>query len=92
MSKRAAELLRVAARFIKENGREADVVFYDETECDGQCLADDCLSEADRIDPPKEDLPFTVEASTTTPCCGATYKDTDHILISACEKCGREYA
>lgn len=39
-------LLRVAASFIKENCPNT-LVYFDEAECDGTCLAEDCLNAID---------------------------------------------
>jgi hypothetical protein len=39
---RAAYLLGVVEQFIKENRLEDYMTVYDEAECDGACLADDC--------------------------------------------------
>lgn len=44
--KRAIEMLRIAARFIIDNAA-GEMVFYDDAECDGLCLADDCRIAAD---------------------------------------------
>lgn len=43
---RAIEMLRVAARYIREHYAEG-TVFYDGTDCDGYCVADDCENAAD---------------------------------------------
>ncbi len=43
--KRALELLDATTRFMEANPIAAEYsVNYDEAQCDGQCLADDCLS------------------------------------------------
>jgi hypothetical protein len=39
---RARDLLDAAYRFIEANNLEHKTVFYDEAECDGYCLMDDC--------------------------------------------------
>lgn len=38
-------MLRVAAAFIREHCSE-DLIIFDEAECDGYCVADDCESAA----------------------------------------------
>lgn len=44
---RAIEMLQVAARFLRENAYEVtETIYYDEADCDGQCLADDCETAA----------------------------------------------
>jgi hypothetical protein len=44
---RAIEMLKVAARFLRENAYGVDTtIFYDGAECDGQCIADDCENAA----------------------------------------------
>lgn len=40
---RPAYMLRVAAAFIREHCPEG-VIYFDEAECDGYCVADDCES------------------------------------------------
>lgn len=45
---RAAYMLRVAARYIAETDPEGEVE-YDETTCDGHCVADDCETAADAL-------------------------------------------
>ncbi len=45
---RAAEMLKIAAEYIRENWPDA-TVFYDEAECDGYCVADDCETAAEMI-------------------------------------------
>jgi hypothetical protein len=45
---RAIEMLTIAASYIREHCPEM-VVFYDEVECDGGCVADDCESVADDL-------------------------------------------
>lgn len=47
---RAAEMLKIAAEYIKEHCPDMTVE-YDETICDGYCVADDCLDAADGISP-----------------------------------------
>ena len=39
---RAVTLLDATARFIRQNPIQEYTVFYDEAQCDGGCLADDC--------------------------------------------------
>ena len=46
---RAIEILRIAAKFIDKNCPDG-VIFYDETDCDGICLADDCRGAADLLE------------------------------------------
>lgn len=45
---RAAQLLRLAAQYIRENCPD-ELIEYDEAECDGECLALDCESAADAL-------------------------------------------
>ncbi|QDP54196.1 MAG: hypothetical protein GOVbin4685_56 [Prokaryotic dsDNA virus sp.] len=42
---RATEMLFIAAKVIRENCPDA-MHFYDNAECDGYCIADDCESAA----------------------------------------------
>lgn len=46
---RAAIELDAASRFIKENNLEDMTVDYDNTTCDGYCLADECASTAEQL-------------------------------------------
>lgn len=46
---RAIEMLRVAARFIRQHAPDRTIA-YDETECDGNCLAEDCEFAADDLE------------------------------------------
>ncbi len=41
-------MLKIAAEYIRNNWPEA-MVFYDEAECDGYCVADDCETAAEMI-------------------------------------------
>ena len=43
--KRATEMLQVAAKYIRQHCDDG-LIFYDETECDGACVADDCENAA----------------------------------------------
>jgi hypothetical protein len=47
--RRAAELLAATRAFLYKNPVMEYTVFYDETECDGACLADDCGFAIDEI-------------------------------------------
>lgn len=38
---RAEEMLQIAANYIREHCPDG-TIHYDETECDGYCVADDC--------------------------------------------------
>lgn len=38
---RAVEMLNIAAKYIREQYPDG-TVFYDDTDCDGYCVADDC--------------------------------------------------
>ena len=49
---RAHYMLRVAAAFIREHCPEG-VIIFDEAECDGYCVANDCESAASEL--PVED-------------------------------------
>lgn len=46
---RAAELLHLASAAIRDNCPEIEI-FYDETTCDGYCLADDCQIQAEMME------------------------------------------
>jgi hypothetical protein len=52
MSERAQMLMRLAADYIRRY-HNYGLIFYDDAECDGQCLSDDLLAEADdmAVDP-----------------------------------------
>ena len=45
---RAIEMLNIAAAYIREHAPDC-VSFYDGTDCDGYCIADDCESAAESI-------------------------------------------
>ena len=45
---RAEQMLRIAAKYIDTHCPE-DTIFYDGTDCDGYCVADDCESIADEM-------------------------------------------
>lgn len=47
---RTVELLRLAARYIRDNADCEQLIEYDDTDCDGICLADDCESQAETIE------------------------------------------
>lgn len=47
---RTVELLRLAARYIREGDDYERTIEYDNADCDGICLADDCDSQADTIE------------------------------------------
>ena len=49
-SPRAAEMLRIAAKVLRSSSDGELKHFYDEAECDGWCIADDCEAAADDID------------------------------------------
>ncbi len=51
---RAIEMLRIAAEVIREHAPDV-TRFYDEAECDGYCIADDCESAAEELE--NEDTP-----------------------------------
>lgn len=46
---RAVEMLRVAMNYIRDNCDDA-VIFYDDAECDGACVAGDCEIAADMLE------------------------------------------
>lgn len=48
--KRARDMLRIAARFIREHGADYSIN-YDGADCGGDCLAEDCETAADLISP-----------------------------------------
>lgn len=47
--RRTAELLRLAADYIME-GDTSPTIFYDGTDCDGHCLAEDLRNQAEEYD------------------------------------------
>jgi hypothetical protein len=47
--KRAQEMLRIAAQYIRSHA-PCHLVFYDNADCDGYCVADDCETAADSLD------------------------------------------
>ncbi len=47
--KRALELLDATARFIEANPIAEYTVLYDEAQCDGYCLIEDCRSSYERL-------------------------------------------
>lgn len=50
-TERAAELLRVAARFIDKHDLESLMIAYDGVDCDGECLKQDMLNTAEDLLP-----------------------------------------
>lgn len=46
---RAAEMLRIAAQYIREADHEDYTIFYDDAVCDRWCIADDCEGAAEAI-------------------------------------------
>ncbi len=46
---RAAEMLRIAAKYIEDNYDEG-IIHYDGADCDGACVADDCRMAAADLD------------------------------------------
>lgn len=46
---RAVEMLRIAARYIRETYPDGHTVHYDGADCDGFCIADDCESAAEDV-------------------------------------------
>lgn len=46
--KRAAYMLGIASKYIEENNPE-DIIRYDEADCDGYCVVDDCRSSAEEV-------------------------------------------
>jgi hypothetical protein len=47
--KRAQEMLRIAAKYIRANDTY-QTIRYDDADCDGYCVADDCEIAADCLD------------------------------------------
>ena len=45
---RAIEMLNIAAEYIRTHWPDG-TVFYDETDCDGYCVADDCKTAAESL-------------------------------------------
>lgn len=43
---RQSFMLRVAAEYIKQHYPDG-MIYYDESDCDGYCVADDCLNVSD---------------------------------------------
>lgn len=48
-TERARQLLKLAAKYIRKY-KDDGIIFYDETECDGACLADDCEAAAESLE------------------------------------------
>ncbi len=46
---RAIVMLEVVVRYLEENPVQEYTVHYDETNCDGYCLADDCRVAAEEL-------------------------------------------
>lgn len=46
--KRAIEMLEICAAYIREHAPDC-VSFYDGTDCDGYCIADDCECAAESL-------------------------------------------
>tara|TARA_R110000764_G_scaffold215303_1_gene302013 strand:- start:596 stop:757 length:162 start_codon:yes stop_codon:yes gene_type:complete len=46
--KRAILMLEIAADYIEDNCPE-ETIFYDETDCDGYCVAEDCKIAASEL-------------------------------------------
>jgi hypothetical protein len=46
---RAIEMLRVSARYIRDNYLTDCLIHYDGVDCDGECVALDCVSAADDL-------------------------------------------
>lgn len=53
---RLAYLMRVAIRHIRDHAAD-DVTKYDETECDGSCLADELQHELDNLPAETDNTP-----------------------------------
>lgn len=49
-TKRAVEMLRIAALYIEENNLGEALIRYDEADCDGYCVADDCREAAESLE------------------------------------------
>lgn len=47
--KRAQEMLRIAGPLVEQYAADA-IIHYDQADCDGTCIADDCRDAADHID------------------------------------------
>lgn len=77
--RRAQEMLRLAANLIASSCPDA-TVFYDEAECDGACIAEDCRAAADDLAEAQPERP------TPEPC------EPDCVLCSgeACERHGHD--
>lgn len=46
---RAIYMLKVASEYIKRHAPD-ESIHYDEADCDGSCVAEDCMSAADELD------------------------------------------
>jgi hypothetical protein len=46
---RAAKMLRIAANYVRDNDPDSNV-YYDDADCDGHCLADDCETAAESLE------------------------------------------
>ena len=47
--KRSAYMLRVASKYIEDNNPE-EIIVYDDADCDGYCVVDDCRSIAESLE------------------------------------------
>lgn len=48
-TERAQQLLKIAAKYIRKY-KDDGIIVYDDAECDGACLADDCEFAAENLE------------------------------------------
>ena len=60
MTDRAKELMKLAAKYIREHCPDGHT-YYDDADCDGWCLADDIEAEAYGMDDSKSNRPHTTD-------------------------------
>ncbi len=62
-AKRAIEMLRIAGPLAEKHAFDV-VTFYDDAECDGSCVAEDCRDAADSLENLIEQAARTVAGGT----------------------------
>lgn len=81
---RAIEILKVASDFIREHASSA-IVYYDGADCDGYCLADDCMSAVEGLEAPPAPAGYNelLEAARDVISCASdTYKKRNGRIAS----------
>jgi hypothetical protein len=51
-------MLKVAAEYIRDNYPDG-MIHYDEADCDGSCVANDCIAAADELEHDLDKVPLT---------------------------------